>query len=75
MPLNPEAVGSKGEPVEVSWNSKDCLLYAVGVGAGTAELAFTTDFRSVYASVIEGWFGIEHEKVLGARYPVLDLFA
>jgi acyl dehydratase len=43
MPLNPEAVGSKGEPVEVRWTSTDCLLYAVGIGAGTDELAFTTE--------------------------------
>jgi acyl dehydratase len=43
MPLNPDAVGNKGEPIEVSWDSKDCLLYAVGIGAGTDELAFTTE--------------------------------
>ena len=43
MPLNPEAVGTVGDPVEVSWTSKDALLYAVGVGAGTDELAFTTE--------------------------------
>ena len=43
MPLNPEAVGTTSEPVEVTWTSKDALLYAVGVGAGTAELAFTTE--------------------------------
>ncbi len=43
MPINPEAVGSTGEPVEVAWTSKDCLLYAVGIGAGTDELAFTTE--------------------------------
>jgi acyl dehydratase len=43
MPLNPDAVGSKGDPVEVTWTSKDCLLYAVGIGAGTGELAFTTE--------------------------------
>ena len=43
MPLNPDAVGTKTEPVEVSWTSKDCLLYAVGIGAGTDELAFTTE--------------------------------
>ena len=34
MPLNPDAVGSESEPVEVSWTSKDALLYAVGIGAG-----------------------------------------
>ncbi len=43
MPLNPDAVGSKGDPIEVTWNSKDCLLYAVGIGAGTDELPFTTE--------------------------------
>ncbi len=43
MPLNPDAVGSKGDPIEISWDSKDCLLYAVGIGAGTDELPFTTE--------------------------------
>lgn len=49
MPINPDAVGSTSEPVERSWTSKDCLLYAVGVGAGAtdplgpAELPFTTE--------------------------------
>lgn len=47
MPINPDAVGSSGEPTERSWNSKDCLLYAVGVGAGSVdpswELEFTTE--------------------------------
>ena len=43
MPLNPEAVGTRSEPSEVSWTSKDTLLYAVSVGAGTNELAFATE--------------------------------
>lgn len=47
MPINPDAVGSKGEPTERSWTSKDCLVYAVGVGAGSVdplwELEFTTE--------------------------------
>jgi acyl dehydratase len=43
MPLNPEAVGSVGEAYEASWTSKDALLYAVGIGAGTTELAYTTE--------------------------------
>jgi len=43
MPINPDAVGTRTEPVEVSWTSKDSLLYAVGVGAGVGELAFTTE--------------------------------
>ncbi len=46
MPLNPDSVGSTSDPVEVSWTSKDALLYAVGIGAGTNELAFTTENTS-----------------------------
>ncbi len=43
MPINHDAVGATGEPTEHSWTSKDGLLYALGVGAGTDELAFTTE--------------------------------
>ena len=47
MPINPDAVGNRSEPARRSWTSKDCLLYALGVGAGaedpTAELEFTTE--------------------------------
>ena len=43
MPINPDAVGETGGPVSRKWNSKDALLYAVGVGAGTEELQFTTE--------------------------------
>jgi acyl dehydratase len=43
MPLNPEAVGTESEPYHASWTSKDALLYAVGIGAGTGELAYTTE--------------------------------
>ena len=42
MPINPDAVGTTSEPVEVSWSSRDCVIYALGVGAGTDELEFTT---------------------------------
>ena len=43
MPINPEAVGVKGQPSQRSWTSKDALLYAVGIGAGTDELQYTTE--------------------------------
>lgn len=43
MPINPEASGLKGEPRRSSWESKDALLYAIGVGASVDELAFTTE--------------------------------
>ena len=35
------------------------------------DLAFTTDFRSVYATVIERWFGADAHAVLGADFEPL----
>ncbi|MEM7340688.1 MAG: MaoC/PaaZ C-terminal domain-containing protein [Actinomycetota bacterium] len=48
MPLNPDAVGAKGEPRRASWTADDALLYALGIGAGVTdpvgdELEFTTE--------------------------------
>ena len=43
MPINPDAVGSTSKPTETTWRSKDSLLYALGVGAGTSDLAFVTE--------------------------------
>ena len=43
MPLDPTAVGAKTEPQLFEWTDRDTLLYALGVGAGTEDLAFTTE--------------------------------
>ena len=43
MALNPESVGSVGDVRTMSWTSKDALLYAVGIGAGQADLQFSTE--------------------------------
>jgi acyl dehydratase len=48
MPINPDAVGATSDPMERSWTSSDCLLYALGVGAGSLdavgfELEYTTE--------------------------------
>jgi acyl dehydratase len=48
MGLNTDAVGQSSDPVERSWDSKDALLYALGVGAGALdptgfELDLTTE--------------------------------
>ena len=34
-------------------------------------LAFTTDFRSVYATVIDNWLGVPSAALLGQQYPDL----
>lgn len=43
MPLDPTAIGAQSGPRRTVWESDDCLLYALAVGAGTDELAFTTE--------------------------------
>jgi uncharacterized protein (DUF1501 family) len=36
------------------------------------DLKFNTDFRSVYATVLEKWLGTDSTKVLGTKYPLLE---
>jgi acyl dehydratase len=48
VPIDPNALGTRSEARTRSWDSKDALLYAVGVGAGqeptdSAELPFVTE--------------------------------
>lgn len=43
MALDPTAVGVTTDPVLVEWTDRETMLYALGVGAGTADLAFTTE--------------------------------
>jgi acyl dehydratase len=43
MPIDPNAVGKTSPPQLFEWTDRDTLLYALGVGAGTADLAFTTE--------------------------------
>ena len=79
MPINPEAKGLKGEPRRRSWDSKDALLYAIGVGAGLDELAFTTENTKdtpqrvlPTMAVILGGGGVPFDKV-GTFNPALML--
>ena len=37
------------------------------------DLKYTTDFRSVYASLIEQCLGVDPQAILGAKYPLLRL--
>ena len=77
MPINPDAVGIVGTPTRRSWKSKDALLYAVGVGAGTDELEFTTENTKdlsqkvlpTYAVIIGGG-GIPFDKI-GSFNPAM----
>jgi acyl dehydratase len=43
MAIDPTAVGATTEPQLCEWTDRDTLLYALGVGAGTHDPAFTTE--------------------------------
>jgi acyl dehydratase len=43
MAIDPSAVGAVTEPMLFEWTDRDTLLYALGVGAGTDDLPFTTE--------------------------------
>ena len=58
MALNPAAVGSTGDPRTISWNSKDALLYAVGIGAGQADLPFSTENTKDVQQVVYPTFAV-----------------
>ena len=70
MPINPDAVGATGT-AERSWNSKDALLYAVGVGAGAAdpldELQFTTENSEGIEQQVLPTFAV----IIGGGAPVM----
>jgi acyl dehydratase len=63
VPLDPTAVRWESPPRETSWRSEDCLLYALGVGAGSADLAYVT----------ENSIGVEH-RALPTMAVVLGQF-
>lgn len=73
MPIDPTAIGAAGEPTERSWDSKDCLLYALGVGAGIDELQFTTEKNQQVLptfAVIIGGGGVPFSKI-GSFNPAM----
>ena len=43
MAIDPSAIGAVTEPMLFEWADRDTMLYALGVGAGTQDLSFTTD--------------------------------
>jgi acyl dehydratase len=58
MPLNPDSVGAVGDVRTMSWNSKDALLYAVGIGAGQEDLAFSTENTKDVKQVVFPTFAV-----------------
>jgi len=71
MGLDHSVVGISSEPQLRSWDSKDALLYAVGVGAGLgdplSELEFTTENSQGIEQQVLPTFGVLIAQARGAR--------
>ncbi|MGQ4615625.1 MaoC/PaaZ C-terminal domain-containing protein [Nocardia sp. R7R-8] len=73
MKITSELVGTKLESATARWHSRDCALYALGIGAGQqdplAELEFTTDTTPYRQQVVYPTFGV----LAGAEVGVAGL--
>ncbi|MET0146369.1 MAG: MaoC/PaaZ C-terminal domain-containing protein [Ilumatobacteraceae bacterium] len=65
MAINPGAVGATSDPIDISWTSTDALLYAVSLGAGADELAFSTENSEGITQQVLPTFPV----VMGFRVP------
>ena len=71
MALDHHAVGRTAGPTEVSWDSRDAMLYALGVGAGQAdpfkELNLTTENSAGHEQVMLPVYGVVITQRASAR--------
>ena len=71
MGLDHSVVGLSGDPQLRSWDGKDALLYAVGVGAGLGdplqELEFTTENSQGVEQQVLPTYGVLISQARGAR--------
>lgn len=78
MVLNLEAIGTAGEPVERSWESRDALIYALGVGAGYPDsgrdLEYTTDNSRTVEQRVLPTFGVALSLGAGAGMRAIGTF-
>ena len=79
MPINLDAIGIESDPHESSWDSKDCLLYSLGVGAGAGdptgfELEFTKPVNPKTAADLASYSLKTYTYIFQAKYgsPEVD---
>ena len=58
--------GMHGPAFDLQAFGPDSALRGVPFGADSI------DYRSLYATILERWFGLDSERVLRARFPLLD---
>src|SRR5437763_250139 len=84
MPINPAAEGTTAPPVEHEWDSRDALIYALGVGAGSLDPGFELEFTTENSAgvpqrvlptfaVIAGQSGARRPAKAGPATPLAEL--
>ncbi|PRZ42857.1 acyl dehydratase [Antricoccus suffuscus] len=78
MSIDLDAVGRTAGPVSASWDSKDALLYALGVGAGQddplSELELTTEnSEGIEQQVLPVYAVVVTQKTKGLHVPSGDI--
>lgn len=66
MTLDPNSIGATVGPRQIDWTDRDTLLYALGVGAGPTELAFTTENSHDVPQQVLPTFAVIAVPALGA---------
>lgn len=69
MSIDPAALGYEFEPFTSTWTSTDALLYALGIGGGTSELAFTTENLGGAGQLVFPTYGVVIGWVYGRQIP------
>ena len=76
MALSPDLVGVRLATSTTDWTSRDCIIYALGIGAGqmdpASELAFTTDNSAAHPQRVYPTFAVVPSADCGIR-AALDL--
>jgi acyl dehydratase len=73
--LDPSALGTTVGPTTRRWDERDTLLYALGVGGGTEDLAFTTENTGGVKQRVLPTFGVVlcHDRAIFKAVGGLDL--
>ncbi|MBB3602346.1 acyl dehydratase [Mycolicibacterium sp. BK556] len=70
MPIDPTAIGAVTDAQPYQWTDRDTMLYALGVGAGTDDLPFTTDNSHDIAQQVLPTFAVICCPAFGAATKV-----
>ncbi|WP_445169046.1 MaoC/PaaZ C-terminal domain-containing protein [Mycolicibacterium sp. Dal123E01] len=70
MAIDPTAIGAVTEAQTYQWTDRDTMLYALGVGAGTEDLPFTTDNSHEIAQQVLPTFAVICCPAFGAATKV-----